>query len=356
MVLRPADDLAVPLVSSDRRRLAADRRQAVLVALLHRLTALADAESRDRLDGACRIFSEMAEVRRRQFVLDPLVRIWMFLVKTELAGEAGHRAQFGYRDAATEICRLLEGRPRAKHRLRQGIGLIRDNPDPLLQRVAPPTYSFSGRARETAFTLNFFAEAADLAIRRIETVWPCVGAQMQSYIRLVVHVPDGDFRSCSAARYSGVVFLAAGDPTILSLEESLVHEWGHQVLYDAMELDPIVEEHDGPRIFTLPWSGAERDLYGYFHAYYIYTLLASYAARILKGPATYRKAEVRAARRLGKELLAGLAVAKADLENASEGGFTETGRSILAELEDSQRRISEVIHHGCRVRPASGTC
>ena len=75
MVLWPADDLAVPLVSSDRRKLAAERRQAVLVALLHRLTALADAESHDCLDGACRKFSEMAETRRRQFVLDPLVQI-----------------------------------------------------------------------------------------------------------------------------------------------------------------------------------------------------------------------------------------------------------------------------------------
>lgn len=345
MVLWPADDLAVPLVSSDRRKLAAERRQAVLVALLHRLTALADAESHDCLDGACRKFSEMAETRRRQFVLDPLVRIWMFLVKIELAGEPGHRTQFGCRDAATEICRLLRGRPRAKHRLRQSIGLIRDDPDPLLQRVAPPTYSFSGRSRETAFTLNFFAEAADLAIRRIETVWPCVGAQMQNYIRLVVHVPDGDFRSCSAMRYSGVVFLAAEDPTILSLEESLVHEWGHQVLYDAMELDPIIED-DGSRTFTLPWSGAERDLYGYFHAYYVYTLLASYAARILKRPATYRRPEVRAARRLGRELLAGLVVAQADLEGTAERSFTEMGRSILAELEDSQRRISQMIHQG----------
>ncbi len=334
--------IEIPLISPNRRRLAPQRRQAVLIALFHRLAAVVDTQARSCVEDMCRHFSAMPPSARFELVLDPLVRICMRFTSLKLARDAKSEAIHESFDATSEFRRLFDECPRRTRTIRQGIGLIRGDPDSLLKLIAPPTYKFPEAPPASAYTLDFFTEVADVAIRRIESTWPVVGNQMHSYIRLLVHVPDGEFRSCSAARYSGLVFLTNADETLLDLEETLVHEWGHQVLYDAMELDPIVDD-DGTRQFSLPWSGDARDLYGYFHAYYIYTILALYFARVLHGPQIYRRVDVQRARERGVEILKGLKLARPDFRNNARRSFTEFGRSIIKDLENSQNRISEAL-------------
>jgi HEXXH motif-containing protein len=67
------------------------------------------------------------------------------------------------------------------------------------------------------------------------------------------------------------------EESVLDLEESIVHEAGHQILYRLGELTSLTRP--GTPVegnYVLPWSGSQRDLFGYLHAYYIYALLVKY--------------------------------------------------------------------------------
>ncbi|GDY30548.1 aKG-HExxH-type peptide beta-hydroxylase [Gandjariella thermophila] len=214
------------------------------------------------------------------------------------------------------------------------IPVRRDDVDPLIAEIAPPTYDFSPlqgtegvcrAAAWSAYPLGFFAEAASVALRRCGAVWPELAEMVPHFVHTIVHVPDGEFRSASAARYTGVVFLAADDQTLLELEESLVHEFGHQVLYWVMELDPVIL-NDTDTEFALPWSGAERDFYGFYHAFYIYILLALYYDRVRKLRPTERDV---ATTRL-HEIATGLSAAIPEINRA--GRFTPLGRAFTDNL------------------------
>jgi HEXXH motif-containing protein len=150
------------------------------------------------------------------------------------------------------------------------------------------------------------------------------------FVRTIVHLPYADFRSASASRYSGVIFLTADDRTILEVEESIVHEWGHQVLYAVMELDPVVVDGDRGDL-ALPWSGARRDFYGYFHALFVYVLLLRYLEQIEDRDAE----ELERVHELFAHILRGAARALPDFEDDSR--FTPRGR----ELRDLLRHAVE---------------
>src|SRR5204863_489003 len=111
------------------------------------------------------------------------------------------------------------------------------------------------------------------------------------------------------------------------LAETLVHEWGHQLLYLINEAAPLVVSGESTgKTFRLPWSGQERDLYGYFHAFYIYILLVKYFDR-----AHGRDAEEQ--QRIDNRcafILAGLAKAAIELRDETE--FTPAGRALLISL------------------------
>ncbi len=113
--------------------------------------------------------------------------------------------------------------------------------------------------------------------------------------------------------------------SLLQLEESLVHEFGHQVLYEVMAWEPLLAD-GGRGDYRLPWSGSHRDFYGYFHAFYIYLLLARYLERALSGGA-HEPGEVRP---LLDHIVSGLVEARDDL--VADERFTPTGARMITAL------------------------
>ncbi|MGH7119990.1 MAG: aKG-HExxH-type peptide beta-hydroxylase [Acetobacteraceae bacterium] len=158
------------------------------------------------------------------------------------------------------------------------------------------------------------------------------------FVKIIVHLPDLESRSCSAARFAGAILLSSGDDTLLAIAESLVHECGHQVLYSVMELDPLIRG-DGQRSFTLPWSGSQRDAYGYFHATYIYLILALFFERVVKSGRDDRAA----ARERLAAILAGLDRALGDFADADF--FTQGGKAFFNRLANQAVTVIERNRH-----------
>ena len=216
--------------------------------------------------------------------------------------------------------------------------------DPLIAGAVPPSYRFPEENKQqelensTIYSLPFFLEVASAAFEQIRQTWPEAYRDFTRLVRLIIHLPDATFRSCSADRYTGVILLSASDTTLLEVEESLIHEYGHQILYNVMELDPLVLNQSG-RVFYLPWSGSERDLYGYFHAFYIYLLLALYFERIRGRPAE----EMERASARFTQILRGLVVAVPDLEGANE--FTAKGSNLFGRLKTEINRLERQYGH-----------
>ncbi|WP_344663515.1 aKG-HExxH-type peptide beta-hydroxylase [Catenulispora yoronensis] len=227
------------------------------------------------------------------------------------------------------------------------VRLKRHDVDPLVSMVSSPTYTFptgSGSSAEEermkaceAYPLEFFSGVADAALGRARAAWPALGDMFPRFVHTVVHVPDSEFRSASASRYTGLIFIAGDDRTLLEVEESLIHEFGHQVLYWVMETDPLFENTENGPDFTLPWSGSERDYYGFYHAFYIYTLLAQYYARVVRSRPETRAP---AAKRL-HEIGSGLELAIPMI--LSSGRFTPVGEVFTQNVCDSARAVVQSL-------------
>jgi len=215
--------------------------------------------------------------------------------------------------------------------------------DPLIREAVPPSYDFPDEAKQqkmsagSIYTLQFFFQVVTVALQRICVGWPAAYRDFPRFVRMIIHLPDAEFRSCSADRYSGVILLSSIDESLLDLEESLIHEFGHQILYNVMELDPLIVDA-AKRTFRLPWSGQVRDLYGYFHAFYIYILLVRYLER---SEESRRRDERRCLRRIA-EIMSGLRVALPDLQ--ANGSFTPRGRILFTALEQQIHELE--IRHG----------
>ncbi|MDF5808504.1 HEXXH motif-containing putative peptide modification protein [Pseudomonas aeruginosa] len=151
-------------------------------------------------------------------------------------------------------------------------------------KATPPTYDFSRapsssgeEGRTIGHPLRMQAGLLGSALKNIETAWPELHAQIEECVRIFGYLPDAAFRSCSAARYSGIVYLGNMDESLLDLEESIVHETGHQVLYQLGEMTRLtLPQTPLEANYVLPWSGSRRDLFGFLHAHYIYALLVKY--------------------------------------------------------------------------------
>ncbi|MEU1527125.1 HEXXH motif-containing putative peptide modification protein [Nocardia rhamnosiphila] len=163
------------------------------------------------------------------------------------------------------------------------IALQQNDIDPYVMAATPPSYDFvamlsSGQGTNGhGHPLPMQQDLLGIAIDNIDKTWPELKAQIEDMVKIVGYLPDATFRSCSAARYAGVVYLGNMDERVLDVEESLVHEAGHQVLYRLGNLTPLVREGTPQTAgYTLPWSGSQRDLFGFLHAFYIYTLLTKY--------------------------------------------------------------------------------
>lgn len=303
----------------------ASLRQSALVAMSLRLMAESPQEPKiQEFAQTVRAFSGLSQAERRRIVDHPAFLVWLRLATQD--------ADFD--DRLDEFVRLV-GRlttPSDAARIAGSVEVRRHDVDTLIRTVAPPTYTFANVGDKdnspngrSAYTLEFFREVADVAFARIGTTWPAVAELFPTVVHTIVHVPDGDFRSASASRYTGVVFLSADDDAILSLEESLVHEFSHQLLYRVMEIDPLITNESDTE-FRLPWSGAERDYYGFFHAFYIYVVLAMYYGRVAKS----RSSERRRAIDRQLEILTGLEAAVPEILRA--GRFTRVGEAFARQM------------------------
>jgi HEXXH motif-containing protein len=331
----------------DLRAETLSNRQATLVALTLQL-AVSGGEVGSKAEALCERFLSLPHELRLTVVADTAFAVWQQgAARLKLASNPGLQiaslAQLdGVLDRALERARVGREDGDLPH-------VARYNVDPLLAEAAPPTYTFPSRERaqeleqRTAYRLSIFEEVARAALQRIRAAWPEAATLFPVYVSTIVHLPLADFRSASASRYAGTIFLTSDDRTLLEVEESLVHEWGHQVLYAAMELDPIVLDGEG-REQTLPWSGAKRDFYGYFHALFVYTVLLRYLERISGRPPE----EAARAEELYSHILRGAVRALPDFADASR--FTPRGLQLAgllrAVIEEGAERHPHLIDKG----------
>ena len=208
--------------------------------------------------------------------------------------------------------------------------------------MLPPSYEVPDdpikrkAASQLGHPLGFFRDVVLVALDRIHATWPQARDLFDRMVYAVCYLPDGDFRSCSASRYTGVILISSRDRSLLDLEESLVHEAGHQLLYNIVEVHPVTDSAAEGQ-YRLPWSGQFRDLYGYFHAFFIYVLLAQYHERAIHRPGSDGSlAEVRF-----REILRGLTAAVPNFKNPHltlQGqGMVESLAKNVAELETRHR-------------------
>src|SRR5262249_42633793 len=121
------------------------------------------------------------------------------------------------------------------------------------------------------------AELLGIAINSIGEAWPAMRDHVLDHVKIIGYLPDATFRTCSASRYSGGGYFGNMDECLLDIEEGLVHETGHQVLYRLHDVTPITKPNlPQESAYELPWSGSTRDFFGYVHAFYIYVLLIKY--------------------------------------------------------------------------------
>lgn len=218
--------------------------------------------------------------------------------------------------------------------------LRRWDTDPLIMELAPPTYAFpppaerERRERDDAYSLDAFRVIATTALDRIGIAWPELRLHFDLLVPVIVQIPDAPYRSASAARYRGVVFLSSDDATLLELEESLVHEFGHQILYHVMADRPLLAAGES-KTYVLPWSGSKRDFYGYVHAFYIYLLLALYLERA-SGDTAHEADEVRP---LLEHIVGGLCEARHDF--VPDERFTSAGRQFIESLQTEIDRLND---------------
>jgi len=293
------------------------------------------------------MFSALSPQLRRQITEYPPFRIWLKQSTRifALSLEEINLDNDQLKDKLAEIERVIisfyknEANPYSRIQ-KTRTQVSRFAVDPLIIESISPSYVFPDETRQheleqkSVYHLSFFLEVVTTALQRIKNAWPAAYQDFSKFVRLIIHVPDGEFRSCSADRYAGVILLSANDGSLLEVEESLLHEFGHQILYNVMELDPLFITKTGKQ-YKLPWSGQERDFYGYFHAFYIYILLASYYERIAGHP---KKEQKQADDRIS-HILRGLIEALPDFDSATE--FTLLGEGLFHLLREEVHQLVE---------------
>ncbi|MEH2124341.1 PqqD family peptide modification chaperone [Nostoc sp.] len=282
-------------------------------------------------------FLKLSPLLRKQITEYPPFRIWlrqsvaMSFCSTYQVNPGRNNFKNKLAELTTVIARFYENF-KSPHLLKIENNLIqikRFDVDPLLAEVAPPSYQFPDKEKQyelekiTTYPVSFFLNVLTVALENIKCAWPAAYKDFGKFVKIIVHVTDADFRSCSANRFAGVIFISSDDRSLFDIEESLIHEYGHQILYNVMELNPLIDDKSNKK-FKLPWSGAERDFYGYFHAFYIYTLLALYFERRIE--VSLEKERNRGVKRTS-QILEGLIRAIPDFEK--NNFFTSKGRELF---------------------------
>ncbi|CAD5201097.1 aKG-HExxH-type peptide beta-hydroxylase [Pseudomonas sp. FEN] len=297
--------------------------------------------------------------QRRLVINDPVFQIWM-----TLAFQHANAVLTDLADTPSALQSLLLELPAVLQRITQTAvehkysnhpPIRRFNVDPLIAAATPPNYEFPEdestrkHLERSGYSIHFFRDVVSVALSRIANTWPACYEQFRHLVKLICHLPDGTFRSCSAARYTGVILLSAKDHSILDIEESLVHETTHQLLYSLVEVCPIIDEqHAGERLFTLPWSGLRSDLHGYVHAFFAALAQVKYLERVRQRPATEMQ---RAEERL-LDLLKGLLKALPELEACDD--FSPRGRTLMDNLAQEVHALRH-RHADLLSRPSAAT-
>jgi len=278
---------------------------------------------------------------RADLLVDPVFTIWVRVLaqangqrRDDLVGQ--HVAQLSR--VLSRVDQRLSGRD-ARYVAGTAISVQRDDLDPYVMAVTPPSYDFTApRSSDAGHTVALHAELVGLALSNIRAAWPEEFTEICELVQIVGYLPDAPFTSCSAARYAGVVYLGNADESILDIEEALVHEAGHQRLYRVGEVTQLTTP-DASKTddFVLPWSGSERDLFGFLHACYIYVLLVKYflrRRRVDDGQASdcQRRAEL---------IFLGLMMAMPDLKRADH--LSESGRQLVAALEQDLDALRAMV-------------
>lgn len=218
------------------------------------------------------------------------------------------------------------------------ISVKRFDVDELIMNGAFPEYELPTKERQNNFTQNvlysesFFREMLEVALGRINSSWHEAYINFPRFVNIIVDMIDGEYTSYSSAEHIGVIFVSTDNSPLVALEEFLMHEFGHQILYHVMEIDPLIGDSN-KIIYKLPWSGNERDFYGYFHAFYIYILIACYLEKVLHRS----KREQSRIEKRRKHIISGLIQTVNTFEKT--GNFTEKGKIFFNNLKLKVEKI-----------------
>lgn len=287
------------------------------------------------------LFKNFTADERQNILKNPLFNIWMKQTlanqenKTNLREKLSDLHQFMIVkiDENPDSSRVIvDGKP---------VFIERYEVDSAVMKMSSPEYSLPDEHRKIEFERNviypesFFQEMFSIALERIKHSWYEAYQDFPKFVHTVVDMIDGEYTSYSAAEHTGIIFVSTDNSPLVALEEFLMHEFGHQILYHVMELDPIVNDNV-KETYKLPWSGNERDFYGYFHAFYIYILLARYLERV-------KHRSKREQRRISKRfthIVSGLHQSVSVFENAD--GFTVAGRKLFENLKSEVRELEKI--------------
>jgi len=282
-------------------------------------------------------FRSFASEKRRLLVEYPLFRIWLKQATRSLA------SGIELKSTLLELKRVMEVFEKGDRHLTLEtdcgtVELLRFNPDPLILKAAQQDYSFPDETRRkefeqgAAYPTSLLVESVHAALQRVRLTWFEAFRDFFKFVKILVDLIDGSFRSYSSQEVTGMIFVSTNSDPLL-LEEYLIHELGHQILLNVMELDPLVMKEETRRKFSLPWSGKEREFYGYLHAFFIYLLLYHYFGRV---KVRSMKEQSRASDRLA-HIGDGLVRAVPELEQANL--FTPRGKQLFENLKSEVRRL-----------------
>jgi hypothetical protein len=275
--------------------------------------------------------------KQRLFVESPIFRIWLKQATRSL------ESRIEVKSTLSELKRVMEVIEKDDRHLTLEtdcgtIELLRFNPDRLILKAVQQDYSFPDEARwkefeqRGAYPISLFVKTLDAALQRMRLTWFEAFRDFFKFVKIVVDPIDASFKSYSSQELTGVIFVSTNSDPLL-LEEYLIHELGHQILLNVLELDPLVIEEETRRKFSLPWSGKKREIYGYLHAFYIYLMLYNYYGRV--------KSRSNEEQSTASDRLAyigdGLVRAIPELEDANL--FTPRGKQLFENLKNEAHRL-----------------
>ncbi|AMB85208.1 hypothetical protein AWM79_07775 [Pseudomonas agarici] len=295
--------------------------------------------------------------QRREIINESVFQIWARRVL-----HLTHEVLGGLRDDLSSLQRSLQELPDILRRIARAATehsythrppIRQFDIDPLIAEVLAPCYDFAQdlatrqRLEDCGYSIHFFSDVVNVALSRIAMTWPGCHAQFRHLVKLICYLPDGTFRRGSAARYSGTILLSAKDHSLLDVEESLIRETAHQLLYYIEEISPLIDPQiTTPRLYFLPWSNRPCGLSEYFQAFFAQLMRAKYLERVRQRPAS----EMQRAQEHLMFSLRGLGEALPEL--ASSRDFTRHGRILLDNLAEEVRAM-ERQHIGVEARMVS---